>query len=112
MLTDKEVMRCEARLGPVALFMPTKPEGEYKLDLRAFADRQIATLLLGEYTIYRIICTRESATGCSGSGVLLGYPPMPNEKTPFSKRSVLYTIGLPVHDTRITPHLVSWHGTY
>eukprot|EP00903_Cladosiphon_okamuranus_P011517 g10844.t2 len=46
MLTNREVSRCEARLGPVALFMPTKPEGEYKLDLRAFADRQIVTLLL------------------------------------------------------------------
>lgn len=49
MLTNREVSRCEARLGPVALFMPTKPEGDYKLDLRAFADRQIVTLLLGEY---------------------------------------------------------------
>lgn len=49
MLTNREVSRCEARLGPVALFMPTKPEGEYKLDLRAFADRQIVTLLLGKY---------------------------------------------------------------
>ena len=48
MLTNREVSRCEARLGPVALFMPTKPEGEYKLDLRAFDDRQIATLLLGK----------------------------------------------------------------
>ncbi|CAN0200791.1 unnamed protein product, partial [Ectocarpus sp. 12 AP-2014] len=34
-LTDREVSRCEARLGPVALFMPTQPDGEYKLDLRA-----------------------------------------------------------------------------
>ena len=48
MLTNRELSRCEARLGPVALFMPTKPEGEYKLDLRAFADRQIVTLLLGK----------------------------------------------------------------
>ncbi|CAM9595003.1 unnamed protein product, partial [Ectocarpus sp. 8 AP-2014] len=46
-LTDREVSRCEARLGPVALFTPTQPDGEYKLDLRAFGDRQIATLLLG-----------------------------------------------------------------
>ncbi|CAM9725142.1 unnamed protein product, partial [Ectocarpus sp. 8 AP-2014] len=45
-LTDCEVSRCEARLGSVALFMPTQPDGEYKLDLRAFGDRQIATLLL------------------------------------------------------------------
>lgn len=28
--------------------MPTQPDGEYKLDLRVFGDRQIATLLLGE----------------------------------------------------------------
>eukprot|EP00752_Nemacystus_decipiens_P009815 g8759.t1 len=46
MLSNREVSRCEARLGPVALFMPTKPEGEYKLDLRVFADRQIVALLL------------------------------------------------------------------
>ncbi|CAB1118437.1 unnamed protein product [Ectocarpus sp. CCAP 1310/34] len=51
-LTDREVSRCEARLGPVALFMPTQPDGEYKLDLRAFGDRQIATLLLGELYPY------------------------------------------------------------
>lgn len=48
MLTDREVLRCEARLGSVALFMPTQPDGDYKLDLREFADRQIATLLFGE----------------------------------------------------------------
>lgn len=49
MLTDREVSRCEARLGLVALFMPTQPDGEYKLNLRGFADRQILTLLLREY---------------------------------------------------------------
>lgn len=48
MLTDQEVARCEARLGSVALFMPTQPDGEYKLDLRDFGDRQIVTLLLGK----------------------------------------------------------------
>ncbi|CAM9221094.1 unnamed protein product, partial [Scytosiphon promiscuus] len=46
LLTDQEMARCEARLGPVALFMPTQPDGEYKLDLRDFGDRQIVTLLL------------------------------------------------------------------
>lgn len=51
MLTDQEVARCEARLGPVALFMPTQPDGDYKLDLREFGDRQIVTLLLGKFQI-------------------------------------------------------------
>ena len=47
MLTNSEVSRCEARLGLVALFMPTQPEGRYKLDLRGFEERQIVNLLLG-----------------------------------------------------------------
>ena len=48
MFTDSEVSRCEARLGLVSLFMPTKPEGRYKLDLRRFEERQIVALLLGQ----------------------------------------------------------------
>lgn len=63
MLTDKELSRCEARLGTVALFMPTQPDGDYKLDLRAFADRQIVTLLLGEYHIHNIPYAHVSVTG-------------------------------------------------
>lgn len=47
MLTDSELSRCEARLGLVSLFMPTQPDGDYKLDLRDFEERQIVTLLLG-----------------------------------------------------------------
>lgn len=61
-------------MGSVALFMPTQPEGDYKLDLRAFADRQIVTLLLGEHTILvSYVCTRESVTGCSDPAVPDGH---------------------------------------
>ncbi|CAM9325356.1 unnamed protein product, partial [Choristocarpus tenellus] len=47
-LTDEELSHAEARLGRVALYMPTKPDGDYKLDFRSFEDRQIAALLLGK----------------------------------------------------------------
>lgn len=45
--TEREISRLEARLGLVAMFMPTQPDGDYKLDLRGFEDRQIVTVLLG-----------------------------------------------------------------
>lgn len=92
-------MRCEARLGAVALFMPTKPEGDYKLDLRAFADRQIVILLLGGYTLYRIIRTHESVTGCSNQ---MDTPRCPTKNC--RSLSVYVYHRVPVHDTRTILH--------
>ncbi|CAM9470114.1 unnamed protein product [Chrysoparadoxa australica] len=47
MLSEEGMEEMEERLGKVALFMPTDPDGDYKLDLKQFEDRQIAKLLTG-----------------------------------------------------------------
>lgn len=51
-------------MGLVALFMPTQPDGDYKLDLRGFEDRQIATLLLGEWKLWSTIIHRRFVWLC------------------------------------------------
>lgn len=50
-LTAEELQACFERIGYLNLFTPLEPDGEYRLDLASFEERQVASILIELSTI-------------------------------------------------------------